>query len=380
MMMVCKILILILCNYYLSASERIVEFDLGYDFYGRILFESDSNNLYYTLNQITDCELEFFKYNYVSEINEKFKITIPEVGKYNCANSDGRIFDFKIKSDTLIIRYGNYAYLYKFESNNTNLIEYYDLLEIIVRDSIDKRFGYKLIIENNKIIGYLDSYNEHTDANNNLFFWSYNYMNNKLDTISILQPKGYRWTMIQPKNIVDYYNGILISCDLDEDNLYFVHSQDSISKIELDLFKNDWSVDEQFKTHHPSEFFDFNKNNMDFTFLIHSINFLNENNILVKYSIPKTFETELYFIFNFCLLSKIDNEWSIIKEVEPELLFGNNKCNDKYNYGYYYNISNGNLISKHIPNHNNKNIMNFIRVEDIEDVLERIYREYNLSK
>lgn len=356
----------------ISVSERIVEFDIGYKFEEKILFETDEKNLYYTYNNIINCKLDFIKYNYANKLSDTISINIPEVGKLNCINSDKQIDDYYISNDTLFVKYRYSIFIYKIESTVTKLVKSIYLDQIIRRGSNDNRVGYKFQKYNNKIIGYLDIYIEHSLVNNNLFIWSYDFENNKLDTISIPQPVGYRWTQIQAKNIVDYKFGKLVTCDLEQDNLYLINSKDSIEKIKLGIFKNNWTIENQLEINHPQEFFNLNHKILDSMYLIHSVNFLDKDNILVKYSIPKTFETDLFSIFNFCILSKINNKWIIKNPVNPELIFGDNRIEDKRIYGYYYLVSHGKLISKHFSSFYDRNEKSFIRVENTQDVLDRI--------
>jgi len=90
------------------------------------------------------------------------------------------------------------------------------------------------------------------------------------------------------------------------------------------------------------------------------------------YSVPKKINTETIHLFNYCLLTKVNNEWIIKDKINPELIFGNNKLENKEFYNNNYKVSNGKLISFHSPNYIAKSISNFIKIEDISDVLERL--------
>lgn len=185
---------------------------------------------------------------------------------------------------------------------------------------------------------------------------------------------------MQPKSIIDYHKGQYIYSDLEDDKIYFFKNKDSVTQFDLDIFNNNFeSVDKQLDVNHPEFFLNSNEMQKDSSYLIHRVDFLDEENILVSYSIPKTFETSLYHLYNFSLVYKDNKEWKVKDKIEPELIFGNNRQEDKYYYWPNIKVINSKLISVHYPYFVNKR-NNFYRIEDVEDILERIYREYNIGK
>lgn len=106
--------------------------------------------------------------------------------------------------------------------------------------------------------------------------------------------------------------------------------------------------------------------------MIHRIDFLSNNYILVSYSEPKKYYSNNLYNFVFCVVVNLNNKWVVFDKIDPEIIFGDNKRDDKSKYNVEFFTINNMLISKHYASISNKGINNFYRIENNIDIISRI--------
>lgn len=364
MMMAYK-LILFFCLYSMSFSKDVEYSNISDSWF--LKYKFFDNNLFYIENRNdVGCERMFYNYDYGKNKLDSFEIELPLVGKYNCERSKDYIKDFEINDSILIIFYNYYIFFYNKSGNSYIFNKFIDLKVKIYREGIDKRVGTRIILKDSLLIGFQDSYLSTDFAKNYLFAWKFNLCNEVVDTFKFNEPTGYQWTLLQPKEILDYYQGTFVFSDVDDDNIYLY--KDRIQKIDLNIFMNKKQfISDTLKYHSTGSFFSMNQGLIDSIYLIHKVSFLDSENILIAYSIPNlNFENKIH-VFRYCLLIFNSNQWEVLPIENTDKIFG---LIDNYSYGVFYEISNGMLISNHI---NSKN--NFIRIEKINDIIQRIRKK-----
>lgn len=346
----------------------------------RTIFHSNDNNFYLLEDYFNlQCKVRIYRLNLQNDLIDSFYLDVPFFEELNCTKNSTSINTIIVEDNLVYLLTYSYLLIYEF---NESEYQYVFKSEFYLPDLTKRNiyaFSTRIKSYNNLIIGIYDIFQPRF-KNNSVYIWQLDLENDKLDTFLLPPPKGFKWTLMQPKSIIDYYNGQFVYTDLEDDKLYFFKDKDSITQFDLDIFDNTYeSVDEHLDPNHPSIFVSSNEMQKDSSYLIHRVDFLNEDNIIVTYSIPKTFETRLYHLFNFCIVYKKDGNWKVKDKINPELIFGDNKNTDKNAYTANFQIINGKLISRHNPFYYNKEINNFYRIEDVVDVLERINREYKLK-
>lgn len=376
------IILIVIINFSYSLSkENIFEIKSMEHFKFNTVAYCDSDNFYITESQFKEyCQIKIFKLSLINNKIDSIILDVPFDKGFYCDDFHTGIYDIKVNSNEIQISlYSNIIFFeYDEKSKTFNYSNHYNLDELIKRQY--PFYVTNLYLDRNTLIGIYDTYQKRLNQNNGIFIWKYDKNSKKLDTFLIPQTKGFKWTIMQPKSIIDYHKEQFVYCDLDEDNLYFFRNKDSITKFELNIFDNSLeSVDKQLNPNHPSMFVVSNQLQLDSSYLVHRVDFLDENNILVTYSIPKTFDTSLYHLFNFCLVYKENNKWKVKDKINPEIIFGDNKNENKNAYTANFKVINGKLISRHNPSYSNKEINNFYRIEDVGDILERVYKDYKMK-
>jgi hypothetical protein len=376
------IILIIIINFFYSLSkENIFEIDELNQPNFRTIFHS--NDKYFYLSEdyfYLECKLRIYRLDLYNDILDSIYLDVPFFENLNCTKNSTSINSIIVTDTSIYLLTYSYLLIYELDKIDNQYVfksEFY-LSDLTKRNIY--AFSTRIKSHNNLINGIYDIYQTRLN-NNSVFIWQFDLYNNKLDTFLLPPPKGFKWTVMQPKSIIDYHKGQFVYTDLEDDKIYFFKNKDSITQFDLDIFDNTYqSVDEHLDANHPSIFVSSNEMQKDSSYLIHRVDFLDEDNILVSYSIPKTIETNLYYLFNYCLVFRIKGEWVVKDKVNPEIIFGDNKNSNKNAYTANYQIINSKLISRHNPYFYNKDINNFYRIEDVDDVLDRIYKEYNLNK
>jgi len=388
-------LFLLLLSFSISNSkESIFEFEKDNHHYFLSKTSCDEKYFYLTEDVFKiPCKIRFFRLDFENNKLDSFYVDVPLIKGVTCNVQATSIKDFIFRDNKLYLLL--YFNLLIFDNINGEYVFRYDynLSEMYIRNY--PAFSERLVVENDTIVGLYDSYQSRLRESNGVFTWKISPNNNNIidttfipiDTNFIPNVKGFKWTQIQPKTIIDYHKGQFVYSDIEDDKIYLFKDKDDVSKIDLNIFDNASdiksdelnmfgktyeSTDDEGDFIHPQVFYDMKKRTKDETFLVHNVSFLNEDNILVVYSIPKKNDTETIHLFNYCLVRKKGEDWIVKDKINPEHLLGDNKLENKDHYGNNYKISNGKLISFHSPNYKNKLIPNFIRIEDINDVLNRI--------
>lgn len=373
-------------NLNLECKENIFEFEKDNHHYFLSNTSCDEKYFYLTEDVFQiPCKIRFFRLNLENNNLDSFYVDIPLIKDVTCNVKATSIKDFVFRDNKLYLLL--YFNLLIFDKINNEYVfnDAYNLSDMYIRNY--PAFSERFIVEGDEIVGLYDSYQTRLRESNGIFTWKINLNKNEIDTNFIQDVKGFKWTQIQPKTIIDYHKELFVYSDIEDDKIYLFKNKDNVSKIDLNIFENGFdiksdelnmfgktyeSTDDEGDFIHPKIFYDMKKSTKDETYLVHNVSFLNENNILVVYSIPIKEDTETIHLFNYCLVTKKENEWIVKDKINPELLFGDNKLENKDHYGNNYKISNGKLISFHSPNYKNKLILNFIRIEDISDILDRI--------
>lgn len=371
--------ILILLQLCFASNQVEIEFDINSDKFQKMNYSINENYLFYTFNHIDDCVLKVYKQDIISKDIDTFNLDFPILGKYNCSNYDFKFDDFIVRNDSLILKYRDYIFIYKYSKKNFNILDTIFIKDKINRSSIDPRIGYKIKLSENEIFGYLDLYLENERAINRPFVWNYNLTNGNIDTLLLNRPHGYKWAITQPRNIVDRCNNKILYCDIDRDSIYIYNCKiNEISEtIDLNIFNNDFFIDNQMNINNPKLFYQLNKDKMDSVYMIHSVNFLNEMNILVTYSVPKDKNDLSPYNLKYLLVFKNDKKWENIKINNPELLFGSNIIEDYSYYGVEYKILENKFINKYYYGLYGNELKNVIKIENVEDIINRIKNSLN---
>lgn len=379
------IILIIVINFSFSLSkENIFEIESPDKFMFMPVKYCDSLNFYIAEEFFNEfCKIKIYKMNLQTNKIDSFYLDVPFDEDFYCDNDKTKIYGLNINKDKLEISLFTNFIIFKYDSISDN---YFYEKHINFREIINEKRNRRINISkfykitDNKVLGVNDAYHKNLIHENGLYFWELDLKNESIIDFLLPPPKGFKWTIMQPKSIIDYHKGQYIYSDLEDDKIYFFKNKDSVTQFDLDIFNNNFeSVDKQLDVNHPEFFLNSNEMQKDSSYLIHRVDFLDEDNILVSYSIPKTFETSLYHLYNFSLVYKDNKEWKVKDKIEPELIFGNNRQEDKYYYWPNIKVINSKLISVHYPYFVNKR-NNFYRIEDVEDILERIYREYNIGK
>lgn len=365
---------ILLCFY--STYSKTIDFQREVnpetDVYTQLTYYN--NNIYCIVNPINNCKYQLQRINLENNHIDTAYYTLPQAGKYNCMESNHRINNFIIENDTIYLLFGDLIVINKLGDYENG--SYIDLREETKRER-KQTISNKLKKYKNGLLGYSDSYITIKGYYNSIFVWKYDNPESDIDTISIPNINGFQWVLMQPKNIFDATDELMAYCDIEDDKLYLFNDINKIDTLDLNIFTNKISVGNDFKFSHPAEFYTMNEVNRNEMYLIHKINFLDENNILVCYSVPKTENTDLVHIFNFCMITnseknaKINSarKWIVKDKIPAYMIFGNGLEDDNI-YGANYNVFKDKIISNYYKKgtYNNK----YYKINDIKDVLDRI--------
>jgi len=369
-------IIILFFIYSLSLSkENIFEIKSNDKFNFIPAVDCDSNYFYIAEGRFEEpCFIKIYKLNLNNNHLDSIEIDVPFDKGFRCMNDNQRIYnifvndsalELSLNKDLLFYKYDILSKKYIFE----NHINYNNILNNNRKILISKIYK----TENNIILGVVDNYYDFLKDDNMIYTWKYNIKDSSLNIKYFNSPIGYKWTVLQPRSIYDYYNEYSIYSDIEVDNLYLINKEGNIDTINLNLFmKNKYTTENKSDFVHPQNFLIENENIKDSIYMIHRIDFLSNNYILVSYSEPKKYYSNNLYNFVFCVVVNLNNKWVVFDKIDPEIIFGDNKRDDKSKYNVEFFTINNMLISKHYASISNKGINNFYRIENNIDIISRI--------
>jgi hypothetical protein len=148
-------------------------------------------------------------------------------------------------------------------------------------------YGTKIFLDYPYLYGWNDAYNSKRNAYN-LYYYNVNLNNiNNCEFFEIDLPKGFYWTLFQPRNVLDFTEGKYSYSHITEYEIYINNINTGIIdtiKRNVPNWKSNTYSNDKFNGLHPVQIAETLQNDSLYTSLIHRVNFINESTLLVCYS------------------------------------------------------------------------------------------------
>ncbi len=332
-------------NYYNEIEVNNNEIEVDKDFMYQLVYTND--NLYYIIPK-TDSVCNFTLKNISKSLTKEIKIYIPDsLFTYECKRSN--ISSADITNDSLFVLIYKYLLVYKFSNDSDSLINIINLNDLFNKNLL--YYANSIKVKDNKIYGLNEYY--HTKRDSTFYYWYYDIkepVNSKF--IYLTEPKGYYWTLFQPRQILDISEKELIMTDLTEYSIKVSNLNSGKTDTLIRTIPN-WKAvyypTSKFKNQHPAQVINFLQNDTNTISTMNNIQFIDENRIFVCYSFVNKDETssQLYNLY-YDIWERIDGKWALTKSDIDNNQFSDsneNKALSKISYRYY--VSNGKMITNH---------------------------------
>ncbi|GAB1372266.1 hypothetical protein MASR1M45_23280 [Candidatus Kapaibacterium sp.] len=308
-------------------QEYIIESDDKYFNTLHIDYISINDDIYLYETIISkDCKI-FLKN--LNDQNKEYVLELdPEFSKFKTCN---KILISNIQSikDTLLFVTSDKVLKYYFDTVGDK----FDLIEVINLEEIFKKpilyYGTKIFLEYPYLYGWNDLYNS-KNSSNNLYYYKVDLNNlNIREFIELDLPKGFYWTLFQPRNIIDFTNGKFLYTNVTEYEIYIHNfSKGIIDTIKRDLpdWRSNTFSNTKFSGIHPVQIAETLQKESETNCLIHRASFVNDSTILVCYSgIENEKKGGQLYSFYYDIWKYYDNKWYIKNEHKDKFLLNSNK-------------------------------------------------------
>ncbi|PKL85206.1 MAG: hypothetical protein CVV22_09260 [Ignavibacteriae bacterium HGW-Ignavibacteriae-1] len=217
-------------------------------------------------------------------------------------------------ADTLIFCVAKKVIKYVYDgSTELKLDKIYDLDEIFKQDRL--YYANRIILDKGILVGLSDTYRPKSSNKDDLFSWQLSLSDTNHRFINIEYTKGFYWTLFQPRNVIDYFQGSYAVTDITNYSIYIkdknFQTLDTLTR-KFDNWKANTYELEKFDGKHPMAVISFLQSDTITRNLIHRVNFLDANHLLVCYSDnDDLFLDSSHSLYNFKydIWAKKDNHW-----------------------------------------------------------------------
>lgn len=311
-----KIMNTILMLFFLrSLFGNISEYEIPADGLSRInwvdIVEVNNKMYYYDRKLDHDCSIRLIN---IKDSTEIIKLII-DVGMLYTINCEKYIItNICSDADTLIFCIANKAIRYVYDgATELNSDKIYDLEEIFKQDRL--YYANRLVLDKGILVGLSDKYLPKSYNKDNLFSWQLNLSDTNHSFEIYEDTKGFYWTLFQPRNVIDYFQGSYAVTDITNYSIYIKDKNfqpvDTLTR-KFDNWKANTYELEKFEGKHPMEVISYLQSDTITRNLIHRVNFLDPNHILVCFSDNDDLfldSSQSLYNFKYDLWAKKDNDW-----------------------------------------------------------------------
>ncbi|MBE2190374.1 MAG: hypothetical protein IAE98_13045, partial [Candidatus Kapabacteria bacterium] len=298
-----------------SLFGNISEYEISADGLSRInwvdIVEVNNKMYYYDRKLDHDCSIRLIN---IKDSTEIIKLIIDGDMLYANKCNKYLITNICSDSDTLIFCVAHLAIRYVYDgSTELNSDEIYDLEEIFKQERLV--YANRIILDKGILVGLSDNFNTRNYKKGDLFSWQLSLSDTNHNIQIYEDTKGFYWTLFQPRNVIDYFEGSYAVTDITDYNIYVKDNNfktlDTLSRVFKNWTANTYELD-KFDGKHPMEVISFLQSDTVTRNLIHRVNFLDANHILVCYSDNDDLfldSSQSLYNFKYDLWAKKDNDW-----------------------------------------------------------------------
>ncbi len=328
------------------ASNTNQEVAIGTKEYSYVKINAD---IYCTNRQITTNSI--FTLNKLEDISsDKIELKIPKL-KLNYPLGMYTIRNLAFGEGKLALILSDYVIIYN-EVDSFSTCTWFNLKNIFP-DREYAGVSRNMYLEDNKIFGMYDIYDAIEKEEEDYHFWCLNLENiENSKYLSFPPPKAFFYTIFQPRSIIDYSEGKILTSEILKYKLYLRNMngniQDSIIReipdwVSSNLHKD--SKDKNWRNYVQKIQSDTTK-----VSLIHRADFLTKDKILVTYSMEnrrKEGDISVYDLY-YDVWKNIDGVWELVKkDVSMNSLQQKDYSKSNLFFSMDYKILDGHLISTH---------------------------------
>ncbi len=296
-----------------NSNEKIT-LDSNYNYEGYSIVDYcvfNGNLAYYSKLMNNDCEIKLYTISnptkrYIIHVNKEFN-------NYNTCNKTliSNIVTYK-DSVYLITSQKILKYVYNPKSDSIEFSKYIDLVGILNKDIL--YFANELYLDYPYIYGIKSEYHSKRLDEGFFYYFKIN-LNDVFDNKfhSIDYPAGFYWTVAGPRNIIDFSKSYYLVTDITKYEIRFFDTNDSLIETitrNPDFWRACTYKNEKFKDKHPMEIFNYIKDDSTTKSVIHRVNFMDENRILICYSNEKDYSDNIFDYF-YDVWERNNNKWEL---------------------------------------------------------------------
>ncbi len=288
---------------FLLSNDDICTFSSNYE---NILFDGELFFCHYQLDE--NCKATIFNHDSSREftfeipydlIDNEYPCEIQEI--HNLSYTNGKLF------------FNNYAkiLMYEFDGNNFIFKKIYDVNKIFPNTNISYVPSFKVI--NNVVHGLILDYNSSNEFHEKPGYFSFDLSNTlKNKWVQPLSIEGFYWTLFQPRICMDVNESNLIVSDITSYRIKIYDTKGNILDT-LTRTIDDWRAvkykNDDFKYKEPRYYINKLQGDSITTSLIHRVEFVKEDHILVCYSINRDKKSQELYQLYYDLWEKDGNSW-----------------------------------------------------------------------
>lgn len=209
----------------------------------------------------------------------------PEFSKFNTCNKI-LISNIQMYNDTIVFVTSDKVCKY----NYNPIKDEFDFYEVIDLENIFQKqilyYGNIIFLDYPILYGWKESYNsKRTEMN--LYYYKVNLNDNISEFYSLDLPKGFYWTIFQPRNVLDFTHGKFLYTHITDYKIYINNfRQGTIDTIirEVPNWQSNTYSNDKFNGMHPAKIAEYLQKDTTINYLIHRANFLNDSTLLICYS------------------------------------------------------------------------------------------------
>jgi len=293
----------------------------------------NGNLSYYSKLMNNNCEIKIFT---ISNPPKKYVIHInKEFNNFNTCNMM-LISNIDTYKDSLYLITSQKILKYHYNSKNDS-IEFSNYIDLV--GTLNKNilyFANEIHLDYPYIYGIKSEFNSKRLDEGVFYYFKINlnnYFENKFQSIDY--PAGFYWTIATPRNIIHFSKSSYLVTDITK---YEIRIFDNNDHLIDKIYRNPifWKAStynvEKFKNKHPMEIYNILQNDTTTKSLIHRVNFLDENRILVCYSNTKD-DSEKIYDFYYDIWVRNNNKWEL-KQSDFDIVFLKKKLGMELNSNY----------------------------------------------
>ncbi len=218
----------------------------------------------------------------------------------------------------------------------------YNLEEIF--QEMQSVYTANLKIENDKIIGTYDHFSTFNKEGEEFYIWTIDLKkddNHKI--LCIDPPAAYYYTLFQPRRVMDYSNGKILTSEIIKYQMYIRDMNGNITdSISRDI--DDWvspKLSKEYGKQNPYETIRQIQSDTNKLSLIHRADFLTDNKILVTYSMEHKREEGDNYTYNmyYDIWEKRNGKWILsVKDVSKNKMESGDYTKQNLDFGMDYYI------------------------------------------